>query len=903
MVSGLLGGSLRAVADGDFAWRFATAVPQLVAVVPDASAVVKAGELVEAVASFSTPLDDDLAVVGNFSLLREGEELPLRAGDPVVRGDGTYGLAPAGGWQVGSSYTVQISPVVTGPRGAALPLTWQFQTSVPTIAEVSPAAEDTTVSTLDPGLAITFDGDIDASALQDPDAVRVFRGGERVDLQGSPVYDGATRTLSFAVAEGLRVGSRYEVTVSGLVAGPLRAISDGDFSWSFATAVPLLVSATPEADAVVKAGDLAEVVASFSVPLDDAKVDAANFNLLREGGPATLRSGDPVVRGDGTYGFAPAEGWQVGSSYAVQISPVVSGPRGALQPLTWQFQTAVPTVAAVAPSDGDSTVSPLEPTLSIAFDSAIDETALRTELGVVLLEEGNAVDVGTPVYDAGTYTVTIAPSVGLRAGSSYGVQISSDVAGPGAAGPFGWHFQTLIPEVVATTPGDGAVISSGPRRIQVDFSSPVDADLRTSRNFRVTSSGVDEPLADEEFLYDEDSFVVSLPETDFESGRAYELTVSSRLGGPRADRPDHRATFRTEIPGVVGTAPEDGDEGVSAAVTAIRVEFSYPVARPEQQLFEVRARALAEVLLQGDEAPFELAPLTGFGVDPSGTAINFSLAHGLQPFTEYQISVGREVLGELAPAGFTWSFQTAAHLADAAAGGTISSPNGSVELYFPPNGLHGGTGEIIITPAEDVPAGKPVAAPSQDGRTLVGQAYRIEAVGAQLRKPATLTLSYADADLGDRDPAALGVFSYSGADWERVGGTPDVAQRSVTSTVDELGVFALFEDLETPRGSAAIRDLDCQPRAFDPTGGSLRSRTDISFQLTNPADVTIRVYNTSGRLERVLARDLPMAPGRNTSPAPWDGLDQDGDIVASGLYVVVVTAGDSQDEQIVAVVR
>jgi len=904
VLSGLLAGPLRAVAEGDFRWRFDTAVPALTGAAPDSGAAGVKTDLIEAVATFSTPLDDDLAVADNFVLLREGEEVSLRSGDPVVRDDGRYGFAPAAGWQVGSSYTVRISPVVTGPLGVTQPLTWQFQTAAPTIAQVSPADGDTAVSALEPNLTVTFDSDIDESALPDPAVVRVTRGGQSVSLRGAPVFDGTTRTLTFAIDAGLRVGSQYEVVVSGLLAGPLRVISEGDFSWGFATAVPQLSVVSPDSNAVVVAGDLTEVVASFSIPLDDDKVEAANFSLLREGEPVSLRSGDPVVRGDGAYGFAPAESWQVGSSYAVQISPVVTGPLGGAKPLTWHFQTAVPAVVAVAPTEGDSTVSPLEPALTISFDSAIDEAELRADLGTVLLEEGISIGVGTPVYDAGSRTVTIAPPEGLRAGSSYSVQISSAVGGPGAIGAFGWRFSTLVPDVAATTPADDDVINSGPRRVQVVFSSPVDADLRTSRNFRLTASGEDLALADEEFLYDETSFVVSLPEIDFQSGAAYELTVSSRLGGPRADRPDRRVSFRTEIPGVIATSPEDGDEGVSTTETSMRVEFSVPVARPELQLFEVRARALAEVLLHEDDAPFELVPLTGFGMDPAGTAINFSLVSGLRPFTEYQIDVSREVLGELASEGFSWTFQTASHLADAAVGGTISNRDGSVELYFAPNGLSGGTGEIIIAPVDDVPLGKLVAAPAQaEARTMIGRAFRIEAGTAILRKPATLTLRHGEGDLGDRDPMRLGVFSYSGSDWTRVGGTPDAADRSVTTTVDELGIFALFEDLATPVGSVAVSDVDCQPRAFDPDGQALRSQTDISFQLTTPADVTIRVYNASGRLERVLTRDAPMAPGRNTSPSPWNGRDEDGDIVASGLYIVVVTAGDSQDEQVVAVVR
>jgi hypothetical protein len=123
----------------------------------------------------------------------------------------------------------------------------------------------------------------------------------------------------------------------------------------------------------------------------------------------------------------------------------------------------------------------------------------------------------------------------------------------------------------------------------------------------------------------------------------------------------------------------------------------------------------------------------------------------------------------------------------------------------------------------------------------------------------------------------------------------------VRTTVDELGTFAIFEDLGTAVGSLSIRDLDCQPRAFSPRGGGLRGETDISFDLSGPSDVTVRVYNSTGRLERVIVRDEPMAPGRVSFK--WDGLDEDRQTVASGLYIVVVDAGGQRREKTVAVVR
>ena len=81
----------------------------------------------------------------------------------------------------------------------------------------------------------------------------------------------------------------------------------------------------------------------------------------------------------------------------------------------------------------------------------------------------------------------------------------------------------------------------------------------------------------------------------------------------------------------------------------------------------------------------------------------------------------------------------------------------------------------------------------------------------------------------------------------------------------------------------------------------MRDRTDISFDLNNAANITVRVFSSSGNLERVIVKDQQMARGR--ASIVWDGLDEDRKVVASGLYVVVVSSGNTSSEKIVAVVR
>jgi hypothetical protein len=258
----------------------------------------------------------------------------------------------------------------------------------------------------------------------------------------------------------------------------------------------------------------------------------------------------------------------------------------------------------------------------------------------------------------------------------------------------------------------------------------------------------------------------------------------------------------------------------------------------------------------------------------------------------------QQVLGELAESSFSWTFRTAASLTDSRLGGNVRNASGSIEIYFPPNALPQAANEISIRRIALDAAGKLV---QDDAVTQIADAYSISAGDGSLEKRATLTMTYTDEELAGRDVGRLGIFRREGDQWQRIGGTADAEAKLVRTSIERLGTFALFEDLSSSVGSLAIRQLDCQPRAFSPRSSSLRGETDISFDLTGPSDVTVRVYSSSGRLEKVIVRDQPMAPGRVS--LKWAGRDEDNRTVASGLYIVVVNAGGERSEKTVAVVR
>ena len=99
--------------------------------------------------------------------------------------------------------------------------------------------------------------------------------------------------------------------------------------------------------------------------------------------------------------------------------------------------------------------------------------------------------------------------------------------------------------------------------------------------------------------------------------------------------------------------------------------------------------------------------------------------------------------------------------------------------------------------------------------------------------------------------------------------------------------IAVLENLLAawPPGETAL--LPNYPNPFNP-------ETWIPYRLAAPADVTLRIYSTSGAIVRTLA--LGQQPAGvyqdRIRAAYWDGVNDDGEPVASGIYFYTLTARD-----------
>jgi hypothetical protein len=116
-----------------------------------------------------------------------------------------------------------------------------------------------------------------------------------------------------------------------------------------------------------------------------------------------------------------------------------------------------------------------------------------------------------------------------------------------------------------------------------------------------------------------------------------------------------------------------------------------------------------------------------------------------------------------------------------------------------------------------------------------------------------------------------------------------VGAYNVGTTMDRSLVLRLVEGPgaagidDEVAGATLARSLRSLPNPF-------RQRTAISFALSRPAEASISVADVSGRRVKTLVKGELLPEGRNE--LVWDGTDDAGRRLASGVYFVQVRAGD-----------
>jgi hypothetical protein len=216
-------------------------------------------------------------------------------------------------------------------------------------------------------------------------------------------------------------------------------------------------------------------------------------------------------------------------------------------------------------------------------------------------------------------------------------------------------------------------------------------------------------------------------------------------------------------------------------------------------------------------------------------------------------------------------------------GGNIqfTDSTASIRLLVPP-GVLAANQKIMITPVPKYQLANPAN---------VVIAYRLSATPEDfvLPKPATLSISFSNWQSFRSESLAI---YYHDPVSLHIGGTISMqsGRAVITTVITQLGVYSVKNRGDTSAVDSKF-NLNIQPRIFSPSGNGRGhgDRTTVSFFLSQPSSVIIKIYNSAGRLEKVLTeKNSWLLPGSNA--IDWDGSDEVGKICSSGLYIVTVAA-------------
>lgn len=216
---------------------------------------------------------------------------------------------------------------------------------------------------------------------------------------------------------------------------------------------------------------------------------------------------------------------------------------------------------------------------------------------------------------------------------------------------------------------------------------------------------------------------------------------------------------------------------------------------------------------------------------------------------------------------------------------TLRPPQDYVDKKIGPNGgslyLKDGTEMIIpegaltkpvlvfikrIKDLESLPQGNRAAMPIKPVSAYEFGAKKIDKL--MFKKPVTVTLAYED---GERIlEEKLRIFWRDLLDWRLSGGKVDTKKNRVTATnVMHLSKFALF-----PIRFGLSADAYRPVRKIITPAYKDGINDEIEFENLDGKQFTIKIYDVTGKRIKTL-RNNPI----------WDGTDEDGDIVESGVYI------------------
>jgi hypothetical protein len=183
-------------------------------------------------------------------------------------------------------------------------------------------------------------------------------------------------------------------------------------------------------------------------------------------------------------------------------------------------------------------------------------------------------------------------------------------------------------------------------------------------------------------------------------------------------------------------------------------------------------------------------------------------------------------------------------------------------------------------------------APLSGAEVLVGSGVGLELLLDQTFQPTSpciVSMAYRDADVAGLDPHRLIIarFDPDHSIWTPLSSTSDPANHRVTASTNHFSLFQIMQAAQ----ATDVSNVKIFPNPLRPSQGN----TFVTFS-NLPASTRLRIYTLAGTQ---IADITTNASGIAT----WDGRNETGGSVASGVYFVLAEGGGQARTFKVAVQR
>lgn len=178
--------------------------------------------------------------------------------------------------------------------------------------------------------------------------------------------------------------------------------------------------------------------------------------------------------------------------------------------------------------------------------------------------------------------------------------------------------------------------------------------------------------------------------------------------------------------------------------------------------------------------------------------------------------------------------------------------------------------------------------PTKNGEVPI-LAYELLPHGLVFNKPVEIYLQYPQYLItqNNLDESKLAVYFYDGYEWRLLGGEVDKDRNYIKVRLSHFSYFGIFV-------APTITEDDIRPKEKIITPATIDGKNDFaSFGIPYGQDFEINIYDISGRRVRKITQD-------SFCGSIWDGKDELGNIVESGVYIYQVKTEINGEKKIIS---